>query len=142
MYVDIKKVLEEYFTKNANSFAISFAFLFGSYARGNVHEESDIDIALYLEKDLSSDEQFSLITPISGDLEKIVRKEINIIIINHDFDKPMLYYNAVVLGIPLYALREDDLYKLRFNAIVHMEDFLLFGLRWHIEVAKRNLGGA
>lgn len=43
----VQKLIDNYITKlEENGFTIKKAFLFGSYAKGNAHENSDIDIAL------------------------------------------------------------------------------------------------
>jgi len=44
------KISKEYLQKVINSdFALSEAWLFGSYAKGNQHDDSDIDIAVVLD---------------------------------------------------------------------------------------------
>ena len=140
MHSSIQNSLIRFFENNADKNSIKYAFLFGSYARGNVHEESDIDIAVIFSKDYSEDTQFRVIEKLSLDIEKELHKEINMLVITDDFKKPMLYYNAIVLGVPLYFENENELYELRFRAISEMEDFLIFGLKWQLEVAQRNLG--
>ena len=75
---------------------------------------------------------------ISG---KILKKEANIIEIRKDFDKPKLYYNAIIHGIPVYIKDFDYYVRLKNEAIFQMEDFSIFGIHWQYEVAKRNLEG-
>lgn len=132
--------LKEYFKEKADTYKINMAFLFGSYARGYPKEESDIDIALYFSPEMESDQElFNFTTNISVDLMKKIKAEINVIPIYKDFRKPMLYYNAVILGIPLYV-RDSSEYALLFNqAIFQMEDFELFGTRFQREAAKNLL---
>jgi hypothetical protein len=51
----------------------------------------------------------------------------------------MLYYNAIVSGVPIYILEHASYIRLRNEAIFQMEDFKIFGIDWYFEVAKRNL---
>lgn len=53
----------------------------------------------------------------------------------------MLYYNAIVLGIPVF-IRDQNRYAALLNeAIFQMEDFSMFGTRWQLEIAEKNLEG-
>jgi len=67
--------------------------------------------------------------------------EVNIIQIHKDFRKPMLYYNAIVLGIAVYIKDFDNYAMLKNEAIYQMEDFNIFGIKWQYETAIRNLEG-
>ncbi len=80
-----------------------------------------------------------MITDITLSLMKAVGLEVNIIPIFLDFRKPMLYYNAIVLGIPVFV-REQNRYAALLNeAIFQMEDFSIFGTGWQLAVADKNL---
>jgi hypothetical protein len=51
----------------------------------------------------------------------------------------MLYYNAIVLGIPVF-IRDQNRYAALLNeAIFQMEDFSMFGTQWQLEIAEKNL---
>ncbi|MFH0926869.1 MAG: nucleotidyltransferase domain-containing protein [bacterium] len=129
-----------FFKEKARSFNIDMAFLYGSWARGYPREDSDIDIAiLFSPEPTSEDDEFNLITEISLDLLIKFKKEISILSIQKDFLKPMLYYNAIVLGIPIIIVDFDRYISLKLQAISMMEDFSLFGIGWQFEAAKRNL---
>jgi len=116
------------------------AFLYGSWAKGFPKETSDVDIAVffYPEKD-SEDEEFNRITDISLQLSEIIRKEINIILIRTDFRKPMLYYNAIVLGQPIYIKNTERYISLKNEVIYQMEDFSIFGINWQLIAANKNI---
>lgn len=116
------------------------AFLYGSYARGCPGEDSDVDIAIIVtEKPPGDDDIFRIITDISLEISLNIGKEVNIIPIYEDFRKPMLYYNAIILSIPLYIKNREQYNKLRLEAIREMEDFSLFGTKWQLEIAQKNL---
>ena len=119
---------------------VEMVFLYGSWARGFPRLDSDIDLAVVFSRELScEDESFERITDLCLSLCRELRREVNIIQIHRDFRRPMLYYNAVVLGIPLYVRTREDYIALKNEAIHQMEDFSLFGLRWQYQTAKKNL---
>jgi predicted nucleotidyltransferase len=66
---------------------ITFAFLFGSVARGKVRKDGDVDIAIYfwLEEDIEW-EAFNKIykeeNSIARDLEKLLKKEVDLVVLN------------------------------------------------------------
>ena len=137
---DLIKKLKDFFNKNADFYDIDMAFLYGSWAKGFPKETSDVDIAVfsYPEKD-SEDEEFNRITDISLQLSEIIKKEINIISIYTDFRKPMLYYNAIVLGQPIYIKNTERYISLKNEVIYQMEDFSIFGINWQLIVANKNI---
>ena len=58
---------------------ILFAYLFGSYAKNNFTQISDVDIAIYLKNDTDI---FDKKLRIHLDLSKLLNKEIDLIILN------------------------------------------------------------
>ena len=58
---------------------IQFAYLFGSYAKGDYDQRSDIDIAVYLKKQYNN---FDTKLKIHHKLEVALRKEVDLIILN------------------------------------------------------------
>jgi predicted nucleotidyltransferase len=141
---DQKKYLEEtlkdFFRRNASLFKLQMAFLYGSRAEGYPREDSDIDIGvLFADEIKSEDEMFDLATKISVCLSKEMKAETNVLPICPDFRKPMLYYNVIVKGIPLYIGDYGRYLDLRNEAIYQMEDFEIFGKGWQLLIAKRNL---
>lgn len=117
------------------------SFLYGSWIEGFPHIDSDIDLAILFSEDFDSEEYtFSLITDISYRLQKILNREVNIISIYRDFRQPMLYYNAIVSGMPVFIKDEDKFLSLKLYAISQMEDFRILGIPWQIEIAGQVLG--
>ena len=132
--------LTEFFRRNADPFKVRIAFLYGSRAEGFPREDSDIDVGvLFAEEITSEDEMFDLATKISVCLSKEMKAEANVLPISPDFRKPMLYYNVIVKGIPIYIGDYDRFLDLRNEAIYQMEDFEIFGKEWQLLVAKENL---
>jgi predicted nucleotidyltransferase len=133
--------LKSYFKENASHFGLKFVFLYGSRSTGMARDSSDIDIAVIFEDvDLSEDELFNRITEISCSLSEKVGIDVDVIVIDADFSRPMLFYNAIVLGTPLLITNHIDYLKLKNDAIYHMEDFKIFGLNWQRMLIEKNLG--
>ena len=129
--------LNVYFKQKASGYHIEMAFLYGSWAKGYPHHDSDLDLALLFSSQIKSEEYtFQLITQISYELSKDLGREVNIIPIYSDFPHPMLYYNAIILGIPLYIKDKDKFIQLKLESIYQMEDFQIFGITWQRKVAQ------
>ena len=136
---EIKNILETYFKEIADVCGIEMAFLYGSRARGYPKESSDVDIAIVFSETDDEDKVFGKITDITLSLMRKIKLEINIIPVFLDFRKPMLYYNAIVLGIPVF-IRDQNRYAALLNeALFQMEDFSIFGTGWQLEVAEKNI---
>lgn len=128
-----------YFQKEAKSLSIEAVFLFGSFAHGFEKAASDIDIAIVFKEDKGRDTVFKIITDLSHDLSILSSKNVDVIWIDKDFSKPMLFYNAIVHGIPLFISDKDKYVSLVLRAIEEMEDFSMFGREWQIETAEKIL---
>lgn len=98
-----------------------------------------MDFAVAFEDEPDDDIAYGRLTEMSLLLSDLTGRDVDMIAIDREFRKPMLYYNAIVQGIPVYRKCDDDIIRLRKRAIDEMEDFTLFGLRWQAEVARRNL---
>jgi predicted nucleotidyltransferase len=132
--------LKNFFKRNKKHFEIKAAFLYGSQAGGLPRNDSDIDIAiLFFDDSINEDRIFDCITDISLSLSRRLHFEVNIIPIHPDFRYPMLYYNAIVQGIPLFVNNFDEYIKLKNEAVFQMEDYNLFCRGWQIRIAKRNM---
>ena len=57
---------------------ILFAYLFGSFSKGDEHARSDVDIAVYF-KEESFDEQLRVI----HELSKLVKRDVDLVVLNH-----------------------------------------------------------
>ena len=77
------------------------------------------------------------ISDISYKLEKELGREVNIISISRDFPQPMLYYNVITSGIPIFVKDYDEFLDLRLNAVCQMEDFGIFGVAWQRKIAEK-----
>ncbi|MBI4596391.1 MAG: nucleotidyltransferase domain-containing protein [Candidatus Tectomicrobia bacterium] len=132
--------LRSYFAERAGAFKIQMAFLYGSWSRGYPRFDSDIDIAIVLEDDdLSEEAIFDIINALTLSLTGYLRAEVNVMTIGPEFAKPMLYYNAIILGKAVFIKDYVRYVNLINEAIYQMEDFSIFGRTWQIMVAEKNL---
>ncbi|MDY6861492.1 MAG: nucleotidyltransferase domain-containing protein [Thermodesulfobacteriota bacterium] len=131
--------VQEFFLKKAKDYYIELAFVYGSRTTNHAREESDLDIAILFSSSLTDDEIFSTITDLSLKLSELLEVEVNIIPLYEYFPKPMLYYNVVVAGIPVYISDFNKYVDFKLMALHQMEDFTIFGLKWQIELARKNL---
>lgn len=69
------------------------------------------------------DEIFDRLTSLSLFLSENLGLDVDVIPIYRDFRKPFLYYNAIILGIPLFVRNKKNLIDLKVEALYHMEDF-------------------
>jgi predicted nucleotidyltransferase len=134
------KSLASFFREYADLYGLEMVFLYGSWAGGQPHAESDVDLAvIFHNSELSDEEVFDRIIDLEAALSTRIKREVNILQIRSDFRKPLLYYNAVVKGEALYAKDFDRYIDLTNEALFQMEDYSLFGIPWQIEMAEKNL---
>lgn len=134
--------LKTFFENETSRYHIEMVFLYGSWVGGFPHDGSDIDLAILFHQEVDNQDRISrLVTDISYTLGEELDREVNVISVSDEFTHPMLYYNAIVLGILIFGKDFNKYINLRNNAIFQMEDFSIFGLKWQLEVAKDNLEG-
>ncbi len=131
--------LESYFIHKAEIYHIDMVFLYGSWAAGLPKIESDVDIAVVFDKEMGREELFEIITTLSLELTNLLKIETDVLYIDEEFSKPMLYYNAIVHGVPVYIKSFTRYVDKRLYAIYQMEDFSIFGSRWQAEILERRM---
>jgi hypothetical protein len=98
-----------------------------------------LDIALMFDEALQEDAIFGHVTAISLELTTLLRLDVSVLPILRDQQKPMLYYNAVAKGIAVFVKEAPAYARFRREVIDDMEDFQIFGTRWQIDAARKNL---
>lgn len=76
---------------------IIFAYIFGSFVQNNLQVDSDIDIAIYLERDLDTD----IYLKIKMDLLDAIKREVDLVILNES--PPLLKYEIYKNNILLFT---------------------------------------
>lgn len=92
------KELEKVFRKNK----VVFAYLFGSQANGKTGPMSDIDIAVYFNTKLNSNQRFNQKFRLMADLSGLLKKEeIDIVALNDAY--PLLAHRILKYGRLIYC---------------------------------------
>jgi len=136
---NITDILTTYFQQNASRFAVEQVFLYGSRSQGVSRPDSDLDIAVLFSEGVEEEVLFERITEISLELNHALDHDVNVLQLTRDFRHPMLYYNAIVHGIPLFIVNQTEHIDLKLEALREMEDFSLFGIGWQLTAARNNL---
>ncbi len=101
--------------------SLKVALLFGSYARGEEHSRSDIDLAIYL-KPADPEEEMALIDEILMSSDK----QIGILRLDDEEESPFIVQEALK-GTHLVEPDQDILYDL-YHRVLHETEEILF--RW------------
>lgn len=137
---EIVSLLKDFFQVRADSYQIDMAFLYGSRAGEYPRDGSDVDVAaLFMPDQRNEDAIFDRVTEISFSLSGILGKDVNLLVLDRDFKKPMLQYNAVVLGIPVFTRNFDSYIDFYLESLHQMEDFSLFGIGWQLAISEKRL---
>ncbi len=120
------EAIRNYFTNRDD---VAFAFLYGSQAKGNATQLSDVDVAVYFYPERRHPIEFEEEVFYKGeeeilsDMEKATRKEVELLVLNR---VPSTVAASAIRGIPL-AINDWGLY-LDFMDVVteESEDFMNF----------------
>ncbi len=110
----LKKILQDYRKKRK----ILLAYLFGSFAEGNVHPRSDIDLAIYLTG--SEEEKLKILEELIGSVER----HLDILRLDDEDESPFIIQTALK-GIPLVEPDEETLYQVWDRALHEAEHIRL-----------------
>jgi predicted nucleotidyltransferase len=129
--IEMVKYLKVYFENIAQVNNIDMVFLYGSFAHGKQNSGSDIDLAVcFSEKENGLDKIYKIIIDITYELSGALNREVSIISIDNEFSHPMLFYNAIISGVPILIGDYSKYLNLKLEAAAQMEDFQLFGTKW------------
>lgn len=104
---EVRSILVDKIVQTLNP---SFILLFGSYAKGTAHAESDIDLAYHSSKELSTYERFILASELAG----LVGCEVDLVDIRTiDTVFTMQVFEQ---GVPIYIKEENELMRQKMRA--------------------------
>ncbi len=132
---ELFNVLSDSFAQDARKFGVEAAFLYGSWARGFPRADSDADVAIVFEPSVSRRSIAETSCQLATKLSIVAHREVAVLVIQPDTWKPMLYYNAIVLGKPLFVRDRISCFKLRHRAIGEAEEFGRIGVGWQLRAA-------
>lgn len=99
-----KKNIVEYIN---NTMSVEFIYLFGSFARGEGREDSDIDIAIYSNEIISDYDLFIMASNLSFEVHRDVQ------IIN--FKKASTVFKAQIIGNYELLYEKDEVFRSNFE---------------------------
>jgi len=107
---------------------VKFAYLFGSYARGDETPQSDVDLAIYLRKE---DNNFDTKLKIHHKLEISLHKEIDLIVLNNakNFN---LIENILNEGIVCKDVSDDSRFMYELDKEHEIKDYKEFQRMLHV----------
>lgn len=99
---EVKRMIVDNMDRLIEAYGIRLVYIFGSYAKGNNNEKSDIDIAVLLNNDYNPMDKLELI----GELTSVLRREdIDLVILNSA--NPVLRHQVIKYGKLIYMESED-----------------------------------
>lgn len=114
--------LEEQLAQYAQEHKLAALYLFGSAAQGILTPVSDLDIAVLLPEDVSSEEYFDRQLQMTLDLMQLLHTdEIDLVILNHA--PPLLKHQVVTKGKLLYCRDGSALKRFELRAFAEYLDF-------------------
>lgn len=87
-----------------------FILLFGSFAKGNAREDSDIDLAYFSQQHLSAYERFTL----AGDLATLVGREVDIVDLKQI--DTVLTMQIFTQGVPIDIKNDNEFTRQKMRA--------------------------
>ncbi len=134
----MKQLLETLKEKSCEVFSLSpvlFAYLFGSYARGESLPQSDMDIAVFVERGLSQEDYSELELNLSIELDKLgLGAETEVRVINR---LPLLMRGEILTEGHLIYCRDDST-RVEFETITRDEYFDFLPLHYRYQKAYFN----
>lgn len=112
--IRIKKILKKE--------GVVLCYLFGSFARGEEHKESDVDIAVLFKKSVEKknflEKEGKLISIFSN-----IFKEREVNIVNLAVASPLLKQNAILEGKLIYAKSQDEEILFQISTLHQYEEY-------------------
>lgn len=101
---------------------VVLCYLFGSFARGEEHKESDIDIAVLFDKSTGRENFLEKEGKLISFFSKIFsEREINLV--NLAIASPLLRQNAIMEGELIYARSEDERILFQIDTLRVYEEY-------------------
>lgn len=111
---EVEKVLSKYIDKLVYDYEIKLIYIFGSYAKEENNENSDLDIAMYFENKIDGFVKLAILDELVGIFN---REDIDLVILNNADE--VLKFQVIKYGKVIYM--EDLITKVMFESRVMSE---------------------
>lgn len=111
---EVEKLLNEHIDKLVQDYGIKLIYIFGSYAKRENREDSDVDIAMYLEGEVDGFVKLAILDELVGIFN---REDIDLVVLNNVDE--VLKFQVIKYGKVIYM--EDLVTKVIFEARVMSE---------------------
>lgn len=117
---------------------VRFAYLFGSYAQGNEHSSSDIDIAVMLPSELPENERLDRRLILMTELSRILKKPVDLVVLN---DIRSLFFKYIIIkeGVALYEAPDVERAEFECRLMGEYFDFAPFLESYNRAYVERNV---
>jgi len=119
MKKDIVEKTKEELKQIITDYSVDFVIIFGSLVKGNFREDSDIDIAIHLQRDLELLE----IGDIVSRLETKLEKNVDIVILNNLYKMdPVMAFEIISKGMPIYVINKEKFVEFKYRTFIEYMD--------------------
>ena len=106
---EVEKVLNKYIDKLVRDYEIKLIYIFGSYAKGENRADSDLDIAMYFDREIDGFAKLDIFGELVGIFN---REDIDLVILNNVDE--VLKFQVIKYGKVVYM--KDLVTKVTFEA--------------------------
>ena len=130
------KILEKFFSKSKEE-GVLFCYLFGSFAYQNFNSKSDVDIAVFLDKEKNED-FFKTRLELIANLSRLLKREADVVILNNA--KSILFKYAILReGKLVFAKDAERMVDFEMKVLRDYYDFLPFSKEYNKAYIERCL---
>lgn len=117
---------------------VSLAYIFGSIASGKAGKNSDIDIAVLLDKKLTKRKLFQIRLNLMGDISKVLKMPADVVIINNI---SALFFKYIIVreGINIFKRVEEEKIDFESKMLSQYFDFEPFLFEYNKNYVKNNI---
>jgi predicted nucleotidyltransferase len=137
----IRTLLKDKAQKILKDYPVLFSYLYGSYARGDAHPFSDIDIGIYLE-DIPAQKVLDIELSLALDIDEALGHISNVDARSMTDMPLMMKGNIVTEGILIYSIDEPSRVEFEINIRKAFFDFSPVIKRYHKAYLARISNGA
>ncbi|KJS18688.1 MAG: DNA polymerase beta [Clostridiaceae bacterium BRH_c20a] len=134
--MDLQESVRIYLQKQPE---IVFAYLFGSYIKGSLGPDSDIDIAIYIDSPNLKIEKY---LEIKNGLTDICERDVDLVILNEA--QPLIKYKVYQDGVILFSRSPKLLSNFQVRTLFEYEDiknYLTLSYKKMIERTRKEVAG-